>query len=145
MLITVAKCIQQGLHWESNGSSSRQEIPRIICNLKVHYHVHKSPLLVNVFSHISPRPSAISWRLMLILSSHLRLRVPNGHHPAGFPPKHTLLPPVWVKFNRTSWSRLSNLLRLISECRKIFAFEMCVSYWKSSCIASLQWSGSRGT
>jgi hypothetical protein len=27
---------------------------------------------------------------MVILSSHLRLRVLNGHHPAGFPPKHRL-------------------------------------------------------
>jgi hypothetical protein len=53
--------------------------------------------------------------------------------------------PVWVKFHCTSWSRLSNLIRISSEFWKKFGFKMCVTYWKCSCLASLKWSGLRCT
>ena len=33
----------------------------------------------------SPQPSPTSWRSVLILSSHLRLGLPNGLFPSGFP------------------------------------------------------------
>ena len=88
--------------WEANRFSVSQEIPRILWNPKVHYHIHKSPLLVPFLSqlnsvHTSPYPT--SWRSISILSSHLCLGLPSGLLPSGFPTKTLymlLLSPIHV-------------------------------------------------
>ena len=41
----------------------------------------------------SPQPPPTSWRSILILSSHLRLGLPNGLYPSGFPTR-TLCTPL---------------------------------------------------
>ena len=62
----------------------------------VHYHIHKCPPLspswASSVQSILPLPT--SWRSTLILSSHLRLGLPNGLFPPGFPTKtlYTTLP-----------------------------------------------------
>ena len=81
--------MQQNPSWKANRFSDTQEIPRILWNPKVHYSIHKCPPSVPILSHINPAhaPHSTSWRSILILSSHLRLTLPNGLVPSAFPTK----------------------------------------------------------
>ena len=68
------------------GSAASQEIPRILWNLKVHYCIHKCPPPVPILSQLHPVSTPpTSWRSILILSSHLRLCLPNGLFPSVSP------------------------------------------------------------
>jgi len=78
----------------ANSSSSSQLIPRILCNLKVHYRSHKCPPPVPI------PPHSTSYRSILILSSHLRLGLPSGLFPSGFPTK-TLYTPLFSPIRAT--------------------------------------------
>jgi hypothetical protein len=63
-----------------------QELLSILWNLKVLYHVHKSPPLVPILSQVKPVHTTPSYlRSILMLSSHLRLGLPSGLFPSGFP------------------------------------------------------------
>jgi len=75
--------------WEASRFSVSQEIPRISWNPKVHYRIHKCPPPVPILSQLDPvhTPHHTSWRSTLILSSHLRLGLPRGLLPSGFPTK----------------------------------------------------------
>ena len=89
--------------WESNRFSASQEIPHILWNSKVHYRIHKCPPTVlswdTAMQSIPPHPT--SWRSILILSSHLRLGLPSGLFPSGFPTK-TLYTPLFSPI-RATW------------------------------------------
>ena len=67
--------------------STSQENPRILWNPEVHYRIHSSrPLYLSWAKSIQSMLShPTSWRPILILSSHLRLGLPNGLFPSGFP------------------------------------------------------------
>jgi hypothetical protein len=60
---------------EATSYSATQEFPNISWNPMVHYHVHKSPLLVPILNQINPVHSTPSYfsKIHLILSSRLRL------------------------------------------------------------------------
>jgi len=45
--------MEQSPSWEANNHSASQEIPWLFRNLKVHYRVHNSPLLVPILSQIN--------------------------------------------------------------------------------------------
>jgi len=73
----------------TNWSAASQETPRISRNPKVHYRTHKRPPLSlswpSPIQSIYPHPAF--WRSILILSTHLRLGLPSGFLPSGFPTK----------------------------------------------------------
>ena len=81
--------------WEANRFSANQEIPRILWNPKIYYRIHICPPPVPILNQLDPvhAPVSHSWITILISSSHLRLGLPNGLFPSGFPTKtlHTLL------------------------------------------------------
>jgi len=44
--------MEQSTSWEADSYSASWEIPHVLWNLKVHYHVHRSPLLVPILSQM---------------------------------------------------------------------------------------------
>jgi hypothetical protein len=70
-------------------SSTGPEIPCTLWNPKVYYRVHSNPPLIPILSEINPvhTTHSISWRPVLILSSHLRLGLPADLVPSPFPIK----------------------------------------------------------
>ena len=93
MLACVAKC-SRGLPEKLNRSSTGQEIPRILCNPKIYYRIHKNhppiPIQSQIYSVHFPHPTPR--RFILILSAHLRLGLPSGFLPSGFPTKTQYAP-----------------------------------------------------
>jgi len=78
---------------EANRFWGSQEIPHILWNPKVHYRIHKCPPPVPIDRSIQPiTVHSASWRPILILSSHLRLGLPNDLFPSDFPTKHLYTP-----------------------------------------------------
>ena len=70
------------------GFAASQEIPRISRNPKVHYLTHKRPPPVSILGQPNPVHIPTSYHLeILILSTHLRLGLPSGLFPSGFPTK----------------------------------------------------------
>ena len=77
------------------GSAASQEIPLLFGTRMFHTVPtsarHLSPSWANSIQ--SPQLPPTSWRFILILSSHLRLGLPNGLFPSGFPTR-TLYTPL---------------------------------------------------
>jgi hypothetical protein len=53
---------------------------------EVHYRIHKNKLPVPTLSQINP-VRALTWRSILIISSHLLLSLPSDLFPSGYPAK----------------------------------------------------------
>ena len=85
--------MEQSHSWEANRFAASQKIPRILWNPKVHEHMWPSP--VPILSQLDPvhTPTSHFLKSILILSSHLRLGLPSGLFPSGFPNK-TLYTPL---------------------------------------------------
>jgi hypothetical protein len=86
-LILLSYAVEETPYWEPNPFSAGQEIPHILRNSRVHYHIHKCPAPVIVLSQIDPVHYPTSWRSIVILYSHLHLGLPSGLFPSGFPTK----------------------------------------------------------
>jgi hypothetical protein len=74
--------------WEAASCAVTQEFQDILWNPKIHYRVHKSPPLDFILSQINPVHTTPSYlRSILIVSTHIRLGLPSGPFPYGFPTK----------------------------------------------------------
>ena len=95
ILRLVPYSVKHSPSWGANRFSASHEIPCILWNPTVHYRVHKCLPPVPILSQIiqSVPLHLISWRSILISSSHLRLGLPSSLFPSGFPTK-TLYTPL---------------------------------------------------
>jgi hypothetical protein len=102
--------MEQSPSWEAKTPWATQEIPRILWNPNVHHRIHNIPPPVPILSQIdlvhAPHPT--SQRFILILSSHLRLGLPSGLLPSGFPTK-ALYAPLFSPIRATCPAHLSLL------------------------------------
>ena len=107
--------------WKANRFSASQEIPRILWNPKVHYRIHKCRPPVRILNQIDPvhTPKSHFLKIHLILSSHLRLGLPNGLFRSGFP-TNTLCTPLSSPIRATC---PSHLIRLDFTTRTILGKE----------------------
>ena len=79
----------QSPSWEANWFADSQEIPHISRNPKVHYRTHKRPPSVSILGQPNPVhiPTSHLLEIHPKLSKHLRLGLPSGLFPSGFPTK----------------------------------------------------------
>ena len=81
--------MEQSPSWEANQFTVSQEIPGISRNPNVHYRMHMCRKPVSILSQIDPvdAPHLTSWTSILILSYHLRLRLPSSLFHSDLPTK----------------------------------------------------------
>jgi len=113
----------QSPSWEANWFAANQEIPRILWNTSVR---HLSLSWASPIQTIYPHP--ISWRSILVLSTHLRLGLPSGLLPSGFPTK-TLYTPISSPIHATCPAHLTLLdfitRTILGEEYRSFSSSLC--------------------
>ena len=141
--------LEQSPSWKAKRFSASQEIPRILWNPKVHHRIHKRSPSVPILSQLDPvhTPHPTFWISILILSSHLRLDLPSGLFPSGFPTK-TLYTPLLSPIRATCTAHLI-LLDLITRTilgEAYRSFSSSLIHWRyvSKSCASDWWRSTIG-
>ena len=117
--------------WEANRFSASQEIPCILWNPKVHYHIHKCPTPVPILSQLDP-VHTITFHFLKIHPNiflpstpqsskwPLSLGFPNQNSAHASPLTHTRYMP------RPSHSRFNHPNNIGWECRSLSS-SLCIS------------------
>jgi len=122
--------MEQSPSSEANRFSDSQEIPRILWNPKVPYRIHKCRPPVPTLIQLDPlQPLHHTFcRSILILPSHLRLCLPRGLFPSGFPTK-TLYTSLLYTIRATCPTHLILLhfitQRILGEEYRSFSSSLC--------------------
>jgi hypothetical protein len=84
----------QSPSWEANRFAASQEIPLILWNPNVNYHIQKCLPPVFILSHLNPvhTPTSHFLNIRLNISLDLRLGLPSGLSPSGFSTKNLYTP-----------------------------------------------------
>ena len=84
----------QSPSWDANRFAANQEIPRISRNPKVHYRTHKRPPNVSILGQPNPVhiPTSHLLEIQPNIITYLRLGLPSGLLPSGFPTKTLYTP-----------------------------------------------------
>jgi len=82
IILSITISMEQSSSWEASRYSANQEILHILWNPKVHDSFHKCQPSVLIRNQINPvnARNVNSWRLFLILSSHLSTGLPPKPH-----------------------------------------------------------------
>ena len=128
------------------GSAASQEIPRIFGTprfITVPTNArHLSLSWANSIQSSQPPPN--SWRSILILSSHLRLGLPSGLFPSGFPTRTLFSGANYlIDYNKPQQSTSTELQRHDTQCRamqRVSRNVQHVPYFDSVCTNTLFYS-----
>jgi len=116
--------MEQSPSWEANWFSTSQEVPHILWNPKIHYHIHKCTPPVPILSRIDPVHAPTSHFLKIHLNSilpsmlgpskwSLSLRFPHQNPVYASPLIHTCYMPC---LSHSSPFIIQTILRILVLC-----------------------------
>jgi len=119
----------QSPSWEANNHLASQEIPCLLWNPKIHYHVHKSPPLVPILNQANPvnnfqiyffkihsniilrsKPRSSKWSLSFRFSNKNHVHISHPTHAFHMPRQSH---PPWLEHPNSIWCNLQIIKLLI--------------------------------